>query len=452
MNIRSVPLQLVRTCAVETLFKLENIYPAYLQVDVDDLMFRHFMLKNHSYIELASFFYFRSGISLFKTVRRVWELWGIKSPKEVLFLDFGAGSGRGTRFFINYFTPENVYVSEVLESALVFHRAISKVNTFPSCFEPERLKFPRKFDLILASSVFTHLTARHFPKFLNKLFDALSPGGLLLVSVHGKDTLLPGREMDEEGIYCERIPDEEFIDPLPEDCYVTTWVTEQYMEKLLRGLQAYYLYFPKLLWGIQDLYVIAKRELNPMMLTYEPIGFVDKVTYTLDTLIVEGWSATLDKSTPTIELFVEGSFLADTTPFIERADVQAVYKSYKIGSKTGFRLEIPISYDIKPSSSVLIYSRSNAEKLALLGGSLEGLGRFSYAKQLEVENEKLKRRIGVKRAQLGAMWWRARERKLKIEHLEARIAAMESSFFWRLRNAWWRFREFLGIGKVDNLP
>ena len=100
-------------------------------------------------------------------------------------LDFGCGCGRVTRWWGDF--PGKVAGSDVSRPAIEWCR----VNLPFARFEPNALAPPlvfedESFDLVYALSVFTHLTAELQLAWRDELRRVLRPGGLLLVTTHGR--------------------------------------------------------------------------------------------------------------------------------------------------------------------------------------------------------------------------------------------------------------------------
>jgi SAM-dependent methyltransferase len=110
-------------------------------------------------------------------------------------LDFGCGWGRLTRFFIRDIAPGDLFGCDPVESILDVCRESGVQAELARCDpRPERLPFERPFDLVLAFSVFTHLSEPAHRACLRAIHDSLAPGGLLLATIRSPGYLL-GHEM-----------------------------------------------------------------------------------------------------------------------------------------------------------------------------------------------------------------------------------------------------------------
>lgn len=99
-------------------------------------------------------------------------------------LDFGSGYGRVSRFFPSVFTQAKVWVSEVKQQSLDFQREQFSFNTIDHTEDPSSFNNSKKFDLIFAGSVFTHLPENRFIEWLKILISGLSDNGILIFSCH----------------------------------------------------------------------------------------------------------------------------------------------------------------------------------------------------------------------------------------------------------------------------
>jgi SAM-dependent methyltransferase len=241
----------VRRFADERGALCSRIHPA-------DEMYRYERSIPYRSREAAAIGYFATGHQIFRTVREIAE-WrfgrfaGVRS-----FLDFASGYGRLTRFLVRDLPPERITVAEIDPAAVRFQQSVLGVNGLVSGADPEALRFPRLFDMVFAASFFSHLPSLSFGPWLRRLHAAVSPGGLLVFSVHDMH-LLPDAETDERaGIVFRPTSETERLDP---ETYGTSYVTPAFVREAANqaGLDGdRLLAFSRGLCGLQDLFVLLR--------------------------------------------------------------------------------------------------------------------------------------------------------------------------------------------------
>lgn len=104
-------------------------------------------------------------------------------------LDFGCGFGRLTRFFLRDTKPNNIFGVDCTKSFIDICKNTFPVGTVPpdnfilnDPFQP--LSLPSaSFDIITASSVFTHLSEHAANKWVEEFRRLLKPGGLFIFTL-----------------------------------------------------------------------------------------------------------------------------------------------------------------------------------------------------------------------------------------------------------------------------
>ncbi len=100
-------------------------------------------------------------------------------------LDWGCGSGRVTRHLIDRFPRARVYGHDIDRDAVQW-AAKNLGGAFAPCQLAPPLPHPdHRFDLVIALSVFTHLTREYQALWLDELRRIIRPGGILLATTHG---------------------------------------------------------------------------------------------------------------------------------------------------------------------------------------------------------------------------------------------------------------------------
>ncbi len=149
-------------------------------------------------------------------------------------LDWGCGSGRVTRHLIDRFPQARVYGNDIDREAVAWAGRNLDGEFAPCGLGPPLPHADRKFDLVIALSVFTHLTREYQSLWLEELRRVIRPGGVLLVTTHGRFAgrwnFPDAREFDrvfETGFY-DAFRDENLGDVASGDYYKSTYQTNEH--------------------------------------------------------------------------------------------------------------------------------------------------------------------------------------------------------------------------------
>ena len=110
-----------------------------------------------------------------------------RDPASVqALLDWGCGCGRLTRHAVDVFPQAEITGTDIDGEAIAWMRANMPRGRYETTGTEPPLPFAdRSFDLVIASSVFTHLARVHQQAWLAELRRVLRPGGILLATSHG---------------------------------------------------------------------------------------------------------------------------------------------------------------------------------------------------------------------------------------------------------------------------
>ncbi len=182
------------------------------------------------------------------------------------FLDFGSGYGKLTRFLVLEVDQKKIWVCDIKLSAVQFLIEHFGVNGFLSPEVPEEFPTERKFDVIYAASVFSHLPEELFLRWLTQLYNLTSENGMLVFSVH--DINLIGLNTDKGAHYIKSNEDESFPEIAGRikgtENYGSMYVNETFVSQQLRKIGVndnQYRRYQKGLGQLQDLYVITKNDI-----------------------------------------------------------------------------------------------------------------------------------------------------------------------------------------------
>jgi SAM-dependent methyltransferase len=385
----------------------------------DDFMFRFFLAERRGHRESALVDYFHSGWTLAQTVR---DLLGWARPGWTAgrILDFAAGFGRGTRYLARLAgDPARVWMSDLFPAMVEFQTTTFGVHGFASTALPEDLEAPAAFDAIVVSSLFSHLPADTFERWLGRLGDLLAVDGVLVFSVHGEEVRPSGTRLPAPGILFEGQSE---IPEIGAARYGTSWVSEEYVGRAIAAALPSgfgYRRFQRALWAYQDAYLVgaALPEGEPPTVGH-PVGFPDLPTdlASPEALELSGWAADLAGREIEVRLAVEGEVLARVSPGLPRSGVVEFLRDDRF-DRTGFglRAERP-GRPFDPGERVLL-------EAAVPGGTTHVLA-CDTIEGLLAQGRQLQQQTGARSGALqgGPRWRRAWPRRLA-----RRLAAWRAS-------------------------
>lgn len=236
-------------------------------ISKNDTMYQN-ALKNKVNPTEAHLSYLLTGLQIAQVVRTILEHKFRDLNQIEAFLDFAAGYGRVTRFLLPLLSPQSLYVSEIKARAVAFQQQQFGVKGFLSTEEPENLPIDQQFDCILALSLFTHLPAATFERWLRRLCELLSPHGILMFTVKDITQLAKqGVTGNKNNDFVFKNKNEELRlhtseSPLDVNQYGTTYVSEKFLQEILPKLplrsQKYCRYEEAI--GSQYLYIFSQNE------------------------------------------------------------------------------------------------------------------------------------------------------------------------------------------------
>jgi SAM-dependent methyltransferase len=415
-----------------------------LAIDERDEMLGFLVESHDGDFDRALFQYFQSGASIAGSLGQVlrWRFPDCMARGgTVKLLDFASGYGRVTRFLLREIPPERVWVADVYAGGVRFQEERFGVHGLVSAIRPEDFACDERFDAILVTSLFTHLPEERFVAWLRVLLGLLNPGGLLAFSAHSPEVLPPGLEMPARGFLFQPISESGSLD---KSDYGSTWVSEAFVRSALEraigpGFSLHHL--ERALCNFQDLYVALPEpgvDFSSLGFQGEPQLFVEHATLTEDGLRMSGWAAVRNGGVREVEVWLDEERLGSAAVEDMRGDVTGFFFGRERQVRSGWLSICPLPPRVSYSTALLrlkvIDGRGHTH--VLWSGSIEGM--LLAATRLEAGH--LQDRLAEERARAA----------LEKSAFEARIAAMEASRFWKLRNAWFRVKARLGlIGKAE---
>lgn len=241
------------------------------EIDKNDPMFLYLLGSGISDPHAA---YLRSGLShvavLDSVIRARFGSW----DRLGALLDFASGYGRDTRFMVELLEPDRIWVSDTKARAVQFQQEHFGVHGVVSVPRPEAVAFDRRFDCVIAISLFTHLPRDTFERWLGQLWNLVEPTGILMFTVHDAGRAGQPRRNRAPAIIAGDgdTGDEDFLfvphdespwvtaDPgLGEPAFGATFVSEAFVRTLLErmGIDGSRR-FPRAIDDYQDLWVVPK--------------------------------------------------------------------------------------------------------------------------------------------------------------------------------------------------
>ena len=136
--------------------------------------------------------YNRIGASVVSLIEQGLSIVNRKVSDVKSLLDFGCGYGRVTRALVQTINPRKIHVFDVDPNAVFFCAQEFRVKPLyfkePDIWDYSTVPFSR-YDVIWLGSVFTHLSQAYTAEMLKMLVKLLKPGGLLIFTTHGDQTL-----------------------------------------------------------------------------------------------------------------------------------------------------------------------------------------------------------------------------------------------------------------------
>ncbi len=173
------------------------------------------------------------------------------------FLEFASGFGRFTRHLARAL-PGRVTASDVQPGSVDFVKERFGVEGFYSAIDPAAMRIPARYDVVFVLSMFTHLPPKRWEAWLQALFAAVAPWGVLVFTVHNE---AHGRELgvsfDGDGTHFIASSESSALGP---DAYGTTFTTRAFVEQqVAKALPGHKMHYREIaFWAGQDAVVVEK--------------------------------------------------------------------------------------------------------------------------------------------------------------------------------------------------
>jgi SAM-dependent methyltransferase len=379
-----------------------------------DTMYTASLPRGH---EAALVEYFQRGIESVHASAAVAASLATRAPR---ILEFAAGFGRLTRFLVKRYDPSRIVTSDIDEPAVDFCRERIGVRSVLSAMEPEDLAIDGKFDLILVYSLFSHLPADRFTRWLARLYTLLDDGGFLVISVHD-DRSVPPEHRGPDGFTFTPDSESRFLESA---VYGSTWISPDYARRAIAETcpGARTTHVP---WGLsnyQDVYVIG-RGATAAPFDPGPFGFFDVCRREADQIQFIGWAAHHDPShrAASVHAILGGRELGSTTIFTPRPEV-ALFTGEPRHAMSGWGITAPFPESSAPNGGALLIkavSETGASSFHWVGYLSDAFLASTRAENEDLrrrlqESEDLRRRLQESERELarleGSVWLRALKR------------------------------------------
>ena len=255
-------------------------------------------LKHHQDAGLAVSQYFTIALQQFHAAEQIISRHPV-GREQLKFLDFACGYGRLLNFLVHSLPPTNIHAAEIMPAAVSHVQARYGVRALQSTEKPEDFQPGEKYDLIWVASLFSHLPAELFMRWLRRLHDLLSDDGILCFTVHDQALLPPDMHLPDSGLLYIAGSENTELSPT---IYGTSFVSEAFVHRALDealGERRPCRRFPRLIAFEQDVYMIGRdgRELPASMdeLRHGLRGWVDDCRVDDGGLLhLHGWAASMD--------------------------------------------------------------------------------------------------------------------------------------------------------------
>jgi hypothetical protein len=210
--------------------------------------------------------YFQGGEWNAAEVEKVLRDHGFSLGDARSLLEFACGWGRVTRHLIHLVDPARITVSDIDPRAVDFVRRELGVRGFYSTSGADELVHDRRYDVIVAVSLFSHLPPAHWGPWLRRLGGLLDEDGVFLFStlgMHAFEVNVPqadwgGFSRVTEGFFYSEA--NETRGRLSADHYGTAYVDDTFVRNAAaeRFPGRFVAFCPQALNGFQDVYLLQR--------------------------------------------------------------------------------------------------------------------------------------------------------------------------------------------------
>lgn len=425
-------------------------------ISAADEMLQFFQYAQGRDLEQAVAMYLDSGGRIWATQRQIlaWRFGSLSWGGPIL--DFASGYGRVTRHIVADVPKDRVWVSDIYAGGVAFQERELGVHGIVSTVKPEEFVCDQRFDAILVSSLFTHLSKSRFIGWLRRLGSLLNPGGILLFSVHDISLYRESPAAPQEGILFREISESSSLDTLD---YGSSWVTESFVRSAVEEAIGAYpvLRIPRGLASFQDLYVVSKEaaDFSGLKLKRDADGFLEHCSWAgKRSLRLGGWIADRVTGQPPreVRISIDGELMASCRDLQPRPALSSTFTDDPV-EVAGWQItmDLPATVDTESAHLSVWGISCQGEDLGLYSGPVAwaclrsaqldtAMVRNQMSRQEALHGEQLEQQKSVYESRLS-------QSAGEIAALTSRLRGMEASRFWKARNLWFRMKRALGLTK-----
>lgn len=291
----------------------------------DEMFFKAILPNYEQDASIAAFKFTEATLRHFDTVRQIADGAFGGFGKLGSFLDFASGYGRLTRIMLQKLRPDQIHVADIYKDAVDWQRQAFGVAGTYSTPDPADLRHEARHDLIFVGSLFSHLPAELFHRWLATLHGLLNPGGVLAFSVHDESFLPEGEAMDASGLRYFRFSESGSLDA---DIYGMSYVSEAFVGEAIGRLPGRpgWRRFHKGAYENQDLYVVgaAGKDVSDVFVASTPMGGFETATHLTNGAVeFTGWALerTPGRRLTRLAVQIGDDTRLEVVPHCERPDV-----------------------------------------------------------------------------------------------------------------------------------
>jgi SAM-dependent methyltransferase len=226
-------------------------------ISPDDDIFRFFAAHPDSRNPLRD--YIADGWRTLCELQKALDRFGRNLYRCPSFLEFACGHGRFTRHLAPALPPGALTVSDVVPGCVDFLRRYWPVDGFESTADPAELRIPARYEVVFALSLFSHLPESTWQAWLRKLYSAVAPDGVLVLTTHGELAARKSAvELGERGFAFFAASESQALGAQE---YGTTFTSPSYVGEAIAAMagSAHVVHLPVAFWSYQDAWLVGRE-------------------------------------------------------------------------------------------------------------------------------------------------------------------------------------------------